>query len=338
MLKFGIKNLSFFLTRPKFAQFLKKYHQKIILSTTCSFLFYTLTNGSNSIVLSKTKPKFVSSSENCGFTIFSKQDKTPLSSGFLISKEGKFLTILNVFATEDQPDAKLINSALYYAQIWNDSATYSIKIDYVLPEENLAFGHFEKNNASPKEFPSIDLNIENFEIGNKVYLFSKSKNKSNIIEQGFIVDKGFNGLDMMIKLQNQDTTAFGSAVMSKEGQIIGMVQPTNPAKYGQNLLVIGGNVLKNISEQYIQKGEVKKAYLGLSVKISNDNLMVIKINSGGPANSAGMKLGDIIQEVNGKAIESVIDFIRSVGYQKNEKIIMKVLRNGEVHNLEITTD
>ena len=337
MFKFQLKSL-FSLSYPVLFNCFRHHHKKLLVSSTCSFILYSLFHSNNSTFFAKSKPKFLISAENTGFTIFSKESNAPLSSGFFIAKDGTFVTILNIFSSEGSVEPKNINSSLYYAETWNGSKSYPLMIDYVIPEENLAFGHIVRVTSSD-DFSNVEfVNSDNFEIGNKVYLFSKSSKKNNIIDQGFIIDKGINGIDMMMNMRSEDTTCFGSAVMNKEGKIIGMVQPTNPDKFDMNFLMIGGTMLKNICEQYVENKEVKKAYLGLSVKNSNNNLTVIKINSGGPASLAGVKLGDVIQEVNGKIIETMNDFIRLVGYKKNEKILLKVNRGGIMYKLEIKTD
>lgn len=240
----------------------------------------------------------------------------------------------------DQTNNDSINSDLYCAKLWNGSNTYSIKIDFILKEENLAFGHIYANNEE-----NIDLNLADFqnnelqEVGKKVYLFSKSAKNLNIIERGFILDSGFNGIDMLINIKSQDLVCFGSPLMSKEGKIIGILQPTNAEQYDQNLLMTGGKSFKNICNQYLQNGVVKRSYLGLSVKFSNEKqLTVVKINSGGPANLSGIKLGDVIAEINGKKIENMNDFMRRVSYIKNEKIFFKILRNGAPVDCEVITD
>lgn len=329
--------------RPFLLNFLRYPPKKIILSSSLVFFFSNSFNRQQLPLNAEEKPKFISESENSGISIYSKQTNTPISSGFILTKKGTFVTILNIFSFE--PTSTNIDATSYYAQLWHNSCTYPFVIDYILPEENLAFGHFVKeekifgSTAKDLEFQAVELmNSETPQIGNKVYLFSKSTNKLNIIENGYIVDKGQIGIDMMINIKAHDSAIFGSAIMNKQGKVIGMLQPINPNQYDMNLSMIGGKNFKNICEQYIHDKRVRKAYMGLSVKYSHNNLTVIKINSGGPASLAGVKLGDIIQEVNGKTIENMNDFIRNVGYTKNEKVFLKIIRNEKPHIVEINTD
>jgi len=209
-------------------------------------------------------------------------------------------------------------------------------IDYILPEENLAFGHIITTEETRfSSLQNIDFsNISNPEMGNKAYLFSKSQSSENIIETGYILEKSFESL---INIHHPDTVIYGSAIMNKEGKILGMLQPPHELNNERSSRMMDINFLKPICEQYLEKKEVKKAYLGLSVKNSNIGLTVIKVNSGGPANIAGMKLGDVIIEVNGRKIETSGEFIRMMSYGKDEKIRLKVLRNGILCDIDLTS-
>lgn len=282
----------------------------------------------------KSSPKFISSSQSSGLTIFSKSTNQPIASGFFLTKDGYFLTILNVFPSQNPQQ---INSNLYYIQLWADSSvSYPLMLDYVLPEENLIFGHIiTADQEHQQKIKKIDFSdASNSEIGNKAYLFSKSHTFQNIIESGYIIDKAN---ETMVNINHPDTTIYGSAIMSKEGKTIGMLHPMENTNDYRSSKMIESNVLRSICDQYIAKKEVKKAFLGFSVKNSENGITVIKINSGGPANIAGMKLGDVIMEVNGKKITEVGQFIRMVGYGKEEKINLKIMRNGAICDIDLTT-
>ena len=308
---------------------LRKVHKPIAVSSIFTFLLY-----SHYKAQTKSCPKFISSSQSSGLTIFSKSTNQPIASGFFLTKDGYFLTILNCFPSQNPQQ---INSNLYYVQPWADSSvSYPLMLDYVLPEENLIFGHII---TTDQEFQQKIKNIDfsdasNCEIGNKAYLFSKSHTSQNIIESGYIIDKSN---ETMVNINHPDTTIYGSAIMSKEGKIIGMLQPMENLNDGRSSKMMENSVLKSICDQYIAKKEVKKAFLGFSVKNAENGITVIKINSGGPANVAGMKLGDVIMEVNGKKITEVGQFIRMVGYGKGQRISIKLMRNGTICDIDLTT-
>lgn len=340
ILNFSRANI-FSLSRNIACRLFKFNHRKKILSVSLGFLFANYLDSSYSFFTDHKKPLFVSSAESCGITIFSKENQEPLSSGFVLSKDGKFVTILNVFKIDESEDKK-IKSDSYYAKTWDGIHSFPIVIDYILSEENLVFGHLDLSSQKNHQISANNLldfsNKDVQVIGEKVFLFSKSVNKLNIIEKGFIIDHGNDGIDMLVNFRTQDHVCFGSPIMSKEGKIVGILQPTISDQYENNLLMTGGNSFREICNQFIQNGQIKKNYLGLSVKFTNSQLTVIKINSGGPANLSGIKLGDVIQEINGKKIENINDFMRRVGYNKNSKINLKILRNGKLIDYEINSE
>ena len=66
--------------------------------------------------------------------------------------------------------------------------------------------------------------------------------------------------------------------------------------------------------------------------------MVADITSGGPADKAGVKRGDIIIEVNGNSIDEMPELPKLVAsYAPGTKTKMKVLRDGKVKVLNIKT-
>ena len=56
--------------------------------------------------------------------------------------------------------------------------------------------------------------------------------------------------------------------------------------------------------------------------------IVIKINSDSPADKGGLKLGEIIKEVNGITINSPADVNKIIGFNLNKTLVFKVDKDG----------
>lgn len=60
---------------------------------------------------------------------------------------------------------------------------------------------------------------------------------------------------------------------------------------------------------------------------------MIKVNSDSPGDKSEIKLGDIIEEVNGTKVTNNEDFLRCLGYKLNQAYNLKVNSNGKIKNV-----
>jgi predicted metalloprotease with PDZ domain len=66
----------------------------------------------------------------------------------------------------------------------------------------------------------------------------------------------------------------------------------------------------------------EQPYLGCSIRQKGDDgLQVVMVKSGSPAERAGLKVKDIIIEIDGKKIESINEYRAAVGNEKGAKLI-----------------
>ena len=112
----------------------------------------------------------------------------------------------------------------------------------------------------------------------------------------------------------------GAALIGPEGQLLGigslfsqiMIQgfgliPCN--------IFVPINHLKPILSDLVAKGrsrEASRPWLGLNVEEAHGRVFVIQVTPKGPAEEAGLKPGDMILTVDGKAVNSLADFYRKV--------------------------
>lgn len=74
----------------------------------------------------------------------------------------------------------------------------------------------------------------------------------------------------------------------------------------------------------------KEIIIQLGYNKDEKGVIVARVEPGSPADEAEIKKGDIIKEVNRKAINSVEDFNRiALGIQKNESVLLFINRNGK---------
>ena len=99
----------------------------------------------------------------------------------------------------------------------------------------------------------------------------------------------------------------------------------------------------------MNKGYSVKPYIGVGVTNVNsskdtktnddvtEGAYVQKVYEDSPAESAGIKAGDIITEINGKTIKSSSELISTVrAASKDDKLVCKVYRDGEYTEITVT--
>ena len=103
----------------------------------------------------------------------------------------------------------------------------------------------------------------------------------------------------------------------------------------------------DIIDQVIEYGTVRRPYIGISGSSLTEALSerynypagvyVESVEEGGPAEEAGLEVGDVITEVDGQAVESVeeINTIKNT-YSIGDTISLTVYRNNDYITIDVT--
>lgn len=145
----------------------------------------------------------------------------------------------------------------------------------------------------------------------------------------------------------------GGALVNLRGELIGI----NTAIYGPS----GGNVgigfaipvnmAKQITQQLIEHGEVKRGRLGLTAQdltpqlaeafgtSQHKGVVVARVEDKSPADKAGIEIGDVITAVNGREVESSGQVRNEIGLLRiGARVQVAVLRNGKTRTLTATVE
>jgi serine protease Do len=134
----------------------------------------------------------------------------------------------------------------------------------------------------------------------------------------------------------------GGALVNADGLVIGI----NSAKLAANGVegmgfAIPINTVSSIVDQIIANGHVSRPYLGVGVfdkETAAKNGYLLNIDKGvyvaqvaadGPAAAAGIQRGDIIEQIDNKAINTVSDLRDAIAAHKiSDNVSIVLLRNG----------
>jgi putative serine protease PepD len=145
----------------------------------------------------------------------------------------------------------------------------------------------------------------------------------------------------------------GGALINDKGQLIGInvaiATATTTSSQAGSIGVgfaIPSNVGKRVADQIIKNGKVSHGLLGAFVSDATNSdaaasfsvgAKVEKLTANGPADKAGIKVGDVITECDGQSIDSASKLTAAIRSKSaNSKVSLKLTRNGKEITVEAT--
>jgi Do/DeqQ family serine protease len=270
------------------------------------------------------------------------QRREGLGSGVIVSEQGYILTNHHVVESVDQIEVALADSRKLKARVVGTD-----------PETDLAVLKVEKQKLPAITFAKGDqlrvgdvvLAIGNpFGVGQTVTLgIVSGLGRSHL---GITVFENFIQTDAAINPGNS-----GGALVDADGNLVGV----NTAIYSQT----GGSMgigyaipvstARQVMEQIIQKGSVTRGWVGVGVQdVTREvadafklpaahGVLITQVESGGPADKAGVKLGDVLLAVNDKPVADTIGMLNTIAaMQPGQPARLKLTRNQSESEVTVT--
>jgi serine protease Do/serine protease DegQ len=271
------------------------------------------------------------------------QETSSLGSGVIVdANKGLILTNDHVIKDAYEINVTLIDGRELRAEILGRDSDTDVALIQV-PAEGLT------------QIPMADSSV--LRVGDFVVAVGNPFGLGQTVTSGIVSALGRSGLgiesiedfiqtDASINLGNS-----GGALVNLRGELVGI----NTAIYGagnQGSIGIGFaipiNLARDIMLQLIDHGEVRRGRLGAQGQdltgqlaqafgIDRDSgFIVTQIETGSPADKAGIRVGDVIVAANGKPIRSARDMHNLVGLQRlGESIELELFRDGTERELEV---
>jgi S1-C subfamily serine protease len=147
-------------------------------------------------------------------------------------------------------------------------------------------------------------------------------------------------LDQYIRLDlTMYPSSSGAAVIDTSGAVIGIATSGLSRIAG---LAIPASTINRVTDEIISRGRVARGYLGVGLQPVNvtdhqKGLIVLSIEQGGPADKAGLLVGDILLSLGGKTVTDTGDVqtaLESVAV--GQAIEAALLRGGAARQVTIT--
>lgn len=263
-----------------------------------------------------------------------------LGSGFIIDKDGYIITNNHVVEGADEIKVKLADGREFKAKV----AGRDPKTDIALIKISSLF----------KGLPVLPLgDSDKMRVGEWVLAVGNPFGLGHTVTQGIISATGrvigsgpyddFLQTDAPINPGNS-----GGPLINLKGEVIGINSAIVASGQGIGF-AIPSNMAKMVTSQLREKGKIVRGWIGVSIQSMTPEIaqsfglkeprgaLVAEVVPEGPADTGGIRQGDIIVGFGGKDIKDSKDLPRIVAETPVGKTVdVKVVRNGKETALKIT--
>jgi serine protease Do/serine protease DegQ len=145
----------------------------------------------------------------------------------------------------------------------------------------------------------------------------------------------------------------GGALVNLRGELVGINTAIfSPGQRGGNIgigFAIPSNLVKQITDQLLEHGEVRRAHLGVQMQDitaelanafnieSGQGAVVARVMQGSAADEAGLQVGDVITAIDGHKLRNADSLRNTIGLLLVGKTItLDILREGKTKTLDAT--
>lgn len=270
--------------------------------------------------------------------------KAGFGSGVLIDQRGVILTSFHVVEGAESVVVTLLDGRQFIAtDIRGDRKT------------DLAVVVLDAKKAPA--FPFLNLgDSDAMEIGDRVLAVGAPFGLSGSVTHGIISGKGRTGLNLNFYEDFLQTDAAinpgnsGGPLISLDGKVIGINAAIKSKSGGfQGVgLAVASNLCRTVAQALLTDGVVRRGYLGLHVRelspelaaklgMSKSGVVVGEVFENTPAAKAGLKTGDVLLTLGGRAVTDTKTLQNVVlGLPLNRATTVTFLRDGKQYSASLT--
>ncbi|RME93220.1 MAG: DegQ family serine endoprotease [Verrucomicrobia bacterium] len=263
-----------------------------------------------------------------------------LGSGVIVSKDGYILT--NNHVVENAEEIKVA--------LADEKTVFDAEIVGTDPRTDIAVIKVEA-----RDLPAITItDSDQLQVGDFVLAIGNPFGVGQTVTSGIVSAKGRGGMGIVDYEDFIQTDASinpgnsGGALVDIKGRLVGINTAIISRTGADNGIgfAVPINLARYVMERLIEDGKVVRGYLGVYIQDvspelakqfdlpENRGALVSEVTSDSPAEDAGLEVGDVIVEFNGKPVEDSRHLRLSVAQTKpGTKVTLKVLRDGKEKTL-----
>ena len=156
-------------------------------------------------------------------------------------------------------------------------------------------------------------------------------------------------LDALVRLDVAIYDGFsGGPLINAAGAVLGINSSALARGAG---VAIPVRTVERVVAELLERGTIRRAYLGIGMqpvrlpqslvtklKLTSDvALLVVSLESGGPADQGGLLLGDVLLEIDGAALSDPGDLLAHLGPDRiGQSVATRVIRGGQAKTISVT--
>ena len=265
-------------------------------------------------------------------------------SGVIISNDGYIVTNNHVVDKSKDIEVTL-----------NDKRTFKAKLIGADPNTDIALLKIEA-----EKLPVILFgNSDSLKVGQWVLAVGNPFNLTSTVTAGIVSAKArnINIINSQMKIESfiQTDAAVnpgnsGGALVNTKGELVGIntAIASQTGSYAGYAFAVPVSIVKKVVADIRQYGVVHRAMLGVEISDINDKLAkdknlktlegayIGKVSDNSAAKKAGVKEGDIINNVNGVPVKSATELQEQIGrYSPGDKVTITVVRKDSEEKLSV---
>lgn len=266
-------------------------------------------------------------------------------SGVIVSSDGYIVTNNHVIENAEIIEVVMNNKKSYTGKIIGRDATTDLAL-LKIEESDLPYLTYG--------------NSDDLRIGEWVLAIGNPFNLTSTVTAGIVSAKArnidANSGNQVIESYIQTDAAVnpgssGGALVNAKGELVGINSAiaSQTGSYVGYSFAIPVNMVRKIVADLVEFGSVQRAYMGIEMidldaqvakKLNVDDVSgvyVSKLVSGGAAEKAGIRSGDIILGINDTKINSATELLEAVSlYRPGANVTLDVKTGGSTHKVDLT--
>lgn len=266
-------------------------------------------------------------------------------SGFIIDREGHVVTNLHVVQAANRITVRLADGAQYAGKFLAGDAETDLAVVKIQPRVTL----------QPLVFGDSDI----VRVGDWVIAIGSPFGLEQTVTTGIISAKErvtdrrntlqqFLQTDAAINPGNS-----GGPLLNLNGEVVGVntLIASRDGGYSGIGFALPAQTVRDVARQLIERGSVSRSLLGIYVDrvtpqfarvyglTGPEGALVQYLDDGGPAESAGLRSGDVIVEFNGRKVVNDRDLIRDLASTPGDTTVrIGYIREGKLRSTELRTE
>ncbi len=279
------------------------------------------------------------------------QRERGLGSGIIVSPSGYILTNNHVVEKANKLEITL-----------SDGRDFSGKVVGTDPQTDVAVVKINADNLPSMPF----ANSDSARVGDLCFAIGNPFGQDHTVTMGIVSAKNRN-LEMGTHIQNFIQTDAsinpgnsGGALINAKGELIGMntmiLTGGGGGGFGESEggnvgigFAVPSNLAKQVMDQIEKNGKVSRGYLGAELQTvsrdlaphlglkSPEGAIIANVTPGGPGAKAGLKSGDVVTAIDGKAVQGSDDLTMDViSHTPGSTVALDVVRDGKPMKIDVT--